>query len=323
MTVQSIDIKDILVEKSRFSCTDHLFEEKAENPSLLRSFKNTGILNPVTVYQEGHNIFHLVDGRKRVRYAESNMLKNIDAVVLPGATPAEEIINLILCNKDDDIESSIINRVQFVRFALLSGAREAWVLDTICPSFGFKPGTTFLDDCERICSLPGEIRSFCHEKRYSLKQILNLAHYPGDILISLISWKQDLQLTASIMDEIASGLKDYLRSQDMTIEDFLSDPGLREIIDSALNARDRTERLRRFIFLKRFPVLSGVNARIREIVEALDLPEEITIDWDKTLENRRVTLDIKIKDPREWASVMERLGSQEIETAIKEILKEL
>lgn len=323
MSIKKIDIEAILVEKSRFSLRDFLIVGKDNDPFLLHSLETSGIVNPVTLYQEGKKVYHLIDGSKRIGYAKQKKLGEINAIVLPETTEITDIITLILCDKRREVESSVMNKIQFTRFTLFSGVWESWVTDSLIPFFGFKPYSTFFDDCERIAGLPKMVQEFCHEKRFSLKQILNLTYIPEEILIQLMAWRPLLQLTASTLDEMAMYLKDYLKYQNIPLSDFLRGSEVQEIMNSSLNNRQRTERLRNLIYIKRFPVLSDTNSKIHDSVEKINLPEEVTLEWDRTLENRGVALQVNVKDAHKWPELLERLASPDIERAIRDILSQL
>ncbi|MBI5097982.1 MAG: ParB/RepB/Spo0J family partition protein [Nitrospirae bacterium] len=322
MSVQ-ININDILIEKSHFSLSGIIYETDNSGNSLEDSFKQVGVLYPVIVYRDGNNKFHLIDGRKRIHYAKQTAEEAIPAIVLTDTAEITDIITLMLCNRIKDIEQGVMNKILFVCFAMYLKAPEPWILNSLCTSFGFKPYSEFLKDCERINNLPAEMKLFCHEKRFSMKQIINLTHYPGDILLQLMEWKAVLQLTTSILDEIASNLKDYLKSQDMTIKEFISEPEVREIIQSPLSSRDKTGRLRQLIHMKRFPVLSGTNARIGEKVSQLNLPKGISINWDRTLENKNVDITVHVEEPEKMIKLMDTLNSAQMKQLVKDILDEL
>ncbi|MBI5057146.1 MAG: ParB N-terminal domain-containing protein [Nitrospirae bacterium] len=323
MSVQNINVKDVLVEQSRFSLKDLLVESNSIETSLEDSLKNLGILHPVILYRDKDGKLHLIDGRKRIHFARQNQIQTVSAIVLPEATPVTDIITLILCDKRLEIEQSIMNKVRFICFALYLKAPESWILNFLCIQFSFKPYSEFLRDCERMNDLPAELKSFCHEKKYSLKQILNLTSYPMDILLQLMAWKPILQLTASTLDEIASNLKDHLRMQNKTINDFLDGPDVQEIIRSSLSPRDRTERLRQLIYTKRFPTLSETNARMQKTVEGLKLPQAVSINWDRTLENKNVDIVVHVQDFKKLAALLSTLNSTETKKAVEEILDEL
>jgi hypothetical protein len=318
-----INIDDILIEGSLFSLKSFLFES-AHNEALLEdSFRHLGILHPVTIYRDKGGRPHLIDGKKRVQFSRQSRTEKISATVLPESTPFTDIITLILCNRRKEIEQSVMNKILFVCFAMHLKSPELWILDSLCASFGFKPYGAFLKDCERLNNLPAEMKQFCHEKIFSLKQILNFTHYPEDILRQLMGWKPVLQLTASTLDEISSNLKDYLRSQNKTIEAFSCEPEVKEIIQSALSPRDKTEKMRRLIYMRRFPVLSGTNARIGEKVSQLNLPDGVSINWDRTLENKNVDITVHVQEPAKMTELLNALNSAEMKRAVEGILDEL
>lgn len=323
MNIQSLDINDILLDESRFSLDGFLFGEEPLNGNLSQSLDRFGTLTPVIVYRDDNGRFHLIDGRKRIRFARRKGSNVIESAVLPQETDFTEIMALLFSEKRHVITETIINKIGFISFAVSLGLRESWIFESLCIPMRLKPHTEFLRECERIHALPEELKYFCHEKRFSLKQILNLAYYPEEILHQLTGWKSVLHLTASILDEIASNLRDYLKAGNKTVHDFASDPEVETIIVSHSTPRERTEKLRRLLYIKRYPVLSEVNAKIQKTVEKLDLPKEMTINWDRTLENRKVDISITVKDPKEWEEIMKRVTSSDIERALEKILDEL
>jgi hypothetical protein len=249
--------------------------------------------------------------------------KKINAMILPEKTPVTDIISLILCNKRHEIESSIINKVQSICFAISLNAPDSWIMDALCFSFDFKPHSEFLRECERIYNLPKEIKQFCHDKKISLKQIINFTYYPGELLETLIKWKSVLQLTASILDEIASNINDYMKRENKKVDDLLAEPEVQEIFDSSLSPREKTEQFRRILYLKKFPLLSSSNSRIEDFVKSVNLPGEVKINWDRTLENKRLDINILINDPLKWSGILATLQSGELKSAIESILEEL
>ncbi|MBI5664511.1 MAG: ParB N-terminal domain-containing protein [Nitrospirae bacterium] len=323
MAVQNIKLKDVLVDDSRFSLRDFLFEFAPEQTCHITSFDAFGILDPIIVYKDDKKRLHLVDGLKRVQFAILNKETMVRATVLPASTPVTDLITLILCNKRYEIEYSAINKIQFIYFASSLNAPESWIMNSLCIPFEFKPHRDFFRECERINNLPKELKLFCHDKKFSYKQLLNLTYHPKDLLSQLIKWKSMLQLTASTLDEIASNLKNYLKRENKKISDFLSEPDIQELFDSSLAPREMTEKLRHLIHLKQFPVLSDKNAKIQKAVDALKLPRGVQVSWDKTLENKNINLSVNISDPLKWRGMLDTLSSDEVKKAIESILDEL
>ncbi|MBI5409542.1 MAG: ParB N-terminal domain-containing protein [Nitrospirae bacterium] len=323
MLIQTLNIDDVLIEESRFSLKGFVFGSNSLEACLEDSFRNTGVLYPVIVFMDDKGRLHLIDGKKRINFAKQNNLKNIDALIFTEAAPVTDIITVILSGKRMEIEQSVMNKTGFICFAKSLNAPEAWITESLCIPFGFKPHSEFLKDCEHINNLPGELKLFCHEKRFSMKQLLNLAYYPEDILLQLMAWKPALQLTASILDELASNLRDYLSSQDKAIRDFLDEPEVQEIFRSSLSSRDKTDRLRQLIHIKRFPILSETNAKLEGKVAKLDLPERLSINWDRSLENKNVAISVHVNDAGQLAESLKALNSDEMKKAVEDILNEL
>jgi hypothetical protein len=323
MLTHSINIGDILIDDSRFSLSHYIFDAVSDRSCQINSFDTLGILYPIIVYEDNNKRLHLIDGKKRAIFALQSGDSNIRATVLPGTTPVTDLLILILCNKRHEIASSAINRIQFIYFANSLNAAESWILQSLCIPFEFKPHRDFFRECERIYNLPRELKLFCHEKKLSLKQMLNLSYHPQDLLTELLKWKSSIQLTASILDEIASNLKDYFKRENRSISDFIGDHDVREIFDSSLSPRDKTDKLRQIIRIKRFPVLSETNARMMKTIEDLNLPKGIRVNWDCTLENKNVNLTLNIHNPDQWQNLLMSLQSEEVKEALKSVLDEL
>jgi hypothetical protein len=321
MAIESININNIRTDESRFSLKDVLFTSGGY--SYDESLNKLGILNLVVVQKYEDGRLHLIDGRKRLLYAEKNLVEMVDAVVLSEETPVTDIITLILCGKSEEIGSSAINRAQFICFAVSLGVPEEWVLKSLCAPFGLRPHSGTLSECGRICSLPKELKRFCHDKKFSLKQLINLSSYHGDLLSLLVEWNPLLHLTASTMDELASNLRGWMRSNNKNAADLIKDEEIMEIMGSSMDPRDRTSKLRRLFRVRQFPLLSEVNSRIEMTVSGLELPEEIDIKWDRTLENRNVAVSINIHDAGKLRRVLDSLKSKEVRDALEEILNEL
>ncbi|GBE01218.1 hypothetical protein BMS3Bbin06_01324 [bacterium BMS3Bbin06] len=323
MTIREVSIGDIVSEDNGFDIRKSVFIRDDYPPNLKHAVRKLGIISPVTLFRNSEGILHLIDGRKRLEILREAGKAVVQARILPEDTPLEEVVNLIFLERRGDILSSVMNGAGFIHFATTVKIPDEWIFENLCMPLGFRPHRSFLQEVERIACLPGELRRFCHEKRYSLKQVLNLATYPSEILERIMAWKNEIQLSASTLDEIASNLKDYLRASGMSLDEFLAAAEIKEIFSSRMASRGRTEALRAFLRKKRFPTLTRVNGRIEETVAGLSLPEGVVIGWDRTLENRELRITVTIRRPEEWEELSGYLRSDVIKCAVHEILNEL
>ena len=74
---------------------------------------------------------------------------------------------------------------------------------------------------------------------------------------------------------------------------------------------------------RKYPVLSEKNAVIQETVDRLNLPRGVSIDWDRTLENKNIALSVNLNDPAQWEEIMKKLSADDLREAIRNILDEL
>ena len=122
---------------------------------------------------------------------------------------------------------------------------------------------------------------------------------------------------------MAANPKDYLKARYTGNENFLAEPDVSETMNSGLSPRDKTDRLRRLIYLKRYPVLSEVNAGIQKTVRDLNLPEDISIGWDRTLENKGIDFTIHMQGAEKWQRALDALNSEKLKKAIESIIDKL
>ena len=322
MSIQDILISEIQIENSLFSTKEVLFEPEMDDSCLNKSFHTIGILNPVILYKDAYNSLHLVAGKKRLTYAIKNNHKYIQAVMLKDNTSISDILLFLYNEKKEIINQSVINKIQFLVFSIGMGVKDDELFFSAL--LGFKPYNNFYEDCHRISSLPLELKIFSHDKKLSFKYLVNLSFYPKDLLCKLIQWKDLLSFTASIFEEIASNLRDYLKAHDKTIDDVLSDREVQEIFTSnKTSPRQKLEQLRRLIHVKKSPTLCKVNEKIEYFVKELNLPKNITLSWDRALENKYVEVKFFIQKPEEWKTALDRCSQSSFESTLSSILNEL
>ncbi len=144
-----------------------------------------------------------------------------------------------------------------------------------------------------------------------------------NIIHLLMEWQDDLHLTASVLDEIGSGLRDCTRRQKVALEEFVKTSGFEGVITSGLSPREKTEEIRRILRERRYPVLSEANRRIEERFERINLPDGVSVSWDRTLENREVKVELSMKKAGELERLAGLLKTDDLKRAIEETLEEI
>ncbi len=318
-----LKVDSIVLEQSPFNYRPFLFLNDEEKDTIEQSFSFLGILMPLLVYADRNGQYHLIDGERRLCFARKKGLKEIKARILPPETPVEALLDYLLYQLRDEVQRSAMNGIGFIHFAVKTGISVDWIFQSLSRLPGFRPDRRFIGEVEKIMDLPLPFRRFCHEKRYSLKQVRNLAALPMEIIHLLMEWEDDLHLTASVLDEIGSGLRDCIRREKVDLEEFVKTSGFEDVITSGLSPREKTEEIRRILRERRYPVLSEANRRIEERFERINLPEGVSVRWDRTLENREVKVELSMRSADEWERISGLLRAEALKRAIEETLEEI
>ncbi len=318
-----LKVDSVILEQSLFNYRPFLFLHDEGKDLLEQSFNSLGILMPLVVYADRDGQYHLIDGGRRLRFARKKGLKEIEARILPPETPLQDVLDYLLHQLRDEIGRSAMNGIGFIHFAVKTGISVDWIFQSLSWLPGFRPDKRFLGEVEKIMNLPAPFRRFCHEKRYSLKQIRNLAALPMNIIHLLMEWQDGLHLTASVLDEIGSGLRDCTRREKVDLAEFVKKSGFEDVITSGLSPREKTEEIRRILRERRYPILTETNRRLEERFERINLPEGVSIKWDRTLENREVKVEFSMRSADEWERISGLLRAEALKRAIEETLEEI
>ena len=221
------------------------------------------------------------------------------------------------------ISSSLITRVHFVSFAHKLGIDDKALLLDYLPLLGLKGHKAVLRKLKAVAKLPQVVLDFCDEKYFSMRQCNNLTRYPSDLLSQVFSWKDDLYLTASMVEEILNNLKDYLRGTGVSLAEFLEDQEVKDLFNASLRPQERTKQFRTLIKERRFPILSDVNLKLERIRKQISLPGNIGLLWDTTLERRELQLLVKIHEPEDWENYLKVLKRESLRQGIADMLKDL
>ena len=81
-TIKELQIKQLIKEPN------HPRKESGNLDSLLQSIKKDGIISPVTVVKVNENVYHVIDGYRRVEVAKKLGIETIYCIVFEGYDPA-------------------------------------------------------------------------------------------------------------------------------------------------------------------------------------------------------------------------------------------
>jgi ParB family chromosome partitioning protein len=320
--IQSVPLQNIRVRESRylFLQVSGLNGNDTILKTLASSLKNIGVQEPFLLHQVNDEL-HLVDGFKRALVADTLGIESVPCCFLPEDTAIREIVAYLLIEQNNSINSSLAARACFVNLVQKLGLDEQTLIQYVFPLIGLQGHKAVLKKVEAIGKLPHQVLIFCHEKNFSMRQCNNLTSYAVDLLRTVFSWKNELSLTASMVEEILSNIKDLLRKEGMSLNKFLEDREIQNLLNSSLSLHEKTKHFRFYIKRRRFPVLTDMNIKMEKIKNKIPLPENISLAWDQTLEKRELQLLLKIHEPEELEKTLDALKVKKISEGIGELLE--
>ena len=147
-------------------------------------------------------------------------------------------------------------------------------------------------------------------KNFSLKQLLTFRRAPVEVLDFVFGLRDNLPLTASLIDELCHRLNDHLRATGGEIATFVQNPQLQSIVQSDADPRSKIAQLRSYLAALRMPTLTRQNREMDILVTEAALPKNISVTWDRTLDRREVIVTLRATAPTDLNSTIELLEKQ-------------
>lgn len=207
-----------------------------------------------------------------------------------------------------------MGKIQHLASLLDTNIPKQDILKTHIPEIGLHVHSAILIEIKKITSLPNAVQEFCKEKNLSYKQCLNLAHIPHDILNTVSEWQTTLPITTSNFIKFTQMLRDICKRENTTIRDLIKTNKLKKENMKKINLI--TLNLHELCY----PIQTQTNMKIETQIKDLNLPKNIEITWDKTLENKGLTLKVEIRSPQDMKDLTEKLKNSQIQEKLLQAL---
>jgi hypothetical protein len=322
---KTLDISKIKIKDSKFFfCQPFEWDNDNRNFRIMeQSLLNENIISPVLVSLKNNNKFHLVDGFLRVLWAKKNNYKTIKCQILPSSVTTIDIVNIILLKYAAKINSNASDKARFINYCIDLGLSKSQIMKSFFHYFELENNHKIWQFCMDIGNLPENILDFCKEKKFSFKHCAYLSRFPKELLKYLLDNKNCLNLTASIFLELAQNTHDYLRREAISIDEFSRNSELSNTLNSDKNVHEKTLLFRNIISNKCFPILIKTNKKIEAIKTEMDIPKTVNIKWDRTLEEKEVSIDIKLKASDDLQKTLKIFSQTDFSDGIDRILEKL
>eukprot|EP01047_Picozoa_sp_COSAG01_P002577 COSAG01_NODE_69_length_28801_cov_10.460038_3_plen_320_part_00 len=285
------------------------------NPTVLnQQLDSQGMLIPVYIinYQHTH---YLIDGFKRVTWAAQTK-QAIPAIINEIENPehlGSHIFKRIQALKSEISQNPIIH-------AQLLKTLQAITKSKTLPQLANhhlesnSQDLNYAQHLKKLANFSPEILNFCLVKKLSFTHCKKLLNIATNKLENLMSLDKDLQWTAANFMQAASYYNEAKINQ--------NSKNLQEQLIVTLKENPSLEKQSKHLqkaFLKTLknnyrPQLKHYQDKIERHIKKLNLPKNITINWDKSLEKHELNLNIKIEKKGHLTQKIKALSNQQIQS---------
>jgi hypothetical protein len=266
--------------------------------------------------------FYVVDGFKRAKLATELNIAEIPCIIFPEETKALTIATLILQKEEAALQQSAVRKSLFLALCQkLEISNDE--LEPLLNILNIENHSRVIRQYLNVAELPHDVLSFCNEKGFSLKQCTHLSKHPRLLLKQLFQWHQQLHFTAAVIEEILNHFKDIMRVENIDLKQIEAEESFIAIMQSQSNNQQRTQALRTWLRLRRYPRLSSIQKRMDQTVNDMGLLKAVNLNWDRSLENRGLTITASITEPEQWSEICSSLAKSSTQNGINLLLEEL
>lgn len=315
MKLQQISIKNINEKTYNFkSALSGCFSCPL---ALKESIRQFGILSPLLLSKDGA----LVDGFFRLSIAKELGLSELPVIYLPETV---SIPIFLLHLYADVFVQNKVKRAQFISFLIndLKMSR-AEVMDNVFPVLKLGKADKILRESLKIAELPLGVRTFAFEKQFSHKQLVLLTQYSPLVMTQVLDLQGQLHLTAASFLEYVEWIADDLKTNEISLETFMSLDFMRVIVTSYDPVYHKTALFKQEMYTRRNPLLSKLNLALTETLNGISVDKDIQIKWDRTLENKYVDLSFRTVSGDDYQSKIQQLNYKDTHAGIGKILDAL
>ena len=140
----------------------------------------------------------------------------------------------------------------------------------------------------RILDLPEHAQLFLHQKRFSLKEIVNLLHYSNDAFHQLLTDDQYFQFTKRTFDEALSLITALTKRHNMALNELFEQSSYNDLKLNNMTPQQRQKTLLSRLNEDANPVLLASQQKIDALISDIPLPAQLT--YDRSLEHTGISI---------------------------------
>lgn len=275
---------------------------------------------PIMAWKDDYaGTYHLLDGYKRFLSACSHHVVDsklsaeghsgeTELYLLPPISNSE-MAELLFYSHSRFIGENSVNKVQFALWLDGFSIPKEEIISRFFPLLDLGPTAEIYRRIHKISELPPPVLAYGAQKNLSIKHLYRLTRFPSALLMDVLVLNDHEPLSPS----------NY-----MTILEFLYDDYRRSGRDwnEVMNSRSIAQ-IKAALHDLKTPTLTSVNTEIERKVHSMGLPSNVGVNWDKTLENKAVTITLTLESGDDYQSALNVLSEARSVDILSDIMEYL
>jgi ParB-like chromosome segregation protein Spo0J len=273
------------------------FRHRLGGPSdaLVASIRREGLLTPVLVLETGAGRCELVSGFKRLAACRRCAVDRIPArMAASDADPVELLGAAIRENLATDPLNEAERHLALARYVQL-GAEPPWILEHAAPLLGLAGRPQVLHRAVELAALPPAVLEAADAGRIDWRHLRLLAELPPADAVAAASLLRGVRLTYQQARIVLEHLSAVAAAEGRPFADLV-EAMVEWARETAATDRAAGTQLVEELDGRRHPKRTAARRRIAVATAALDLPADVEVRTDPSLEDDRVGVTIRTAD---------------------------
>lgn len=190
------------------------------------------------------------------------------------------------------------------------------------PLLDLEPSLEVLGGYLQLQQLKSEVQSYLVAEEIPLKLALELLHFSPEDQRQLIYLASSLKLTVNTFKEFMTFIGEIIGREDIPLENLLDDLDIPDILaNSVLPIPQKTEKVRKILKQRRYPLLTSLEDQLQEKLKQLRLPREISIALPPFLEGDQLKVTFQFRNIKELEKILTKLQELIDREELKDILR--
>lgn len=311
-------------ERIRLEQSPYVYSYGGDLEALIRSIRESGLLQPPLVIPDGAGGYDCVAGSRRIRAWQTLSGEPIPARRLPVDTPPSGLFLLAIA----DNQGRVLNLVECGRLCLnlkqALGLTPADMIREFLPRLGHHPSPAILERLLLIPELPDEIQRLIAAGDFPLKNIPFLSRFqPSDreLLGRAIA---AFHLSSSRQQQVLEMCWDLHRGRDLAVAEILGQAGAwPPPAPDAANLPQLAEAAMLALHCRRWPTLHRREKAFRAVQAGICADRDVRLQPFPFFERQEYRLEMVFRDPEHLRAALLRLLEPEQAALIEQLFQPL